>query len=116
MLQQQNATCWGKNFIFYILICVILLNELFSFILHVPTLEETILVNIKLKIKKCFTFKKLNIGIVASVRENPTALSHPQTSKDEKDPLLASRIYCIRRKCGSEYIGTTKRSINTRIS
>ena len=38
------------------------------------------------------------------------------TPKDRRDPLQAAGVYRIPCSCGKVYIGTTKRSINTRIS
>ena len=38
-----------------------------------------------------------------------------RSAKDKKDPLSASGVYRIPCTCGSVYIGTTKRFINTRI-
>jgi len=38
-----------------------------------------------------------------------------RSAKDKRDPLSASGIYRIPCSCGSEYIGTTNRSVNTRI-
>ena len=38
-----------------------------------------------------------------------------RSAKDKRDPLSSSGVYRIPCKCGSVYVGTTKRSVNTRI-
>ncbi|KAH1024076.1 hypothetical protein HUJ05_003635 [Dendroctonus ponderosae] len=39
-----------------------------------------------------------------------------RSAKDKRDPLSAPRVYRVPCSCGRAYIGTTKRSINTRIT
>ena len=41
---------------------------------------------------------------------------HLRSPKDNRDPLSSAGVYRIPCACGSVYVGTTKRSINTRIS
>lgn len=58
--------------------------------------------------------RKFNIKSI--YRKSRKIRDHLKSAKDQKDPLNSAGVYRIPCTCGSVYIGTTKRSINTRIN